>query len=411
MKFTSDAIATGYLRPDGQKGIRNKVLIIYTVNCAIQPAKRIAAHFRAAGEDVDVLGCESSRANRMHIRKFLCFINHPNVGAVLAIGHGDEETSAEQLAAFARKCGKPSDFFFVQDYGSQQSFGRGVHIVRDLLSAIKNAPRTPIYLKDLIFGAECGGSDFTSGLAANPLVGSFYDGVIDCGGTVMFEEMYEAIGLKDYLVSRCVNDRAAREIAYTYDKYLAGAIASGQFSISPGNMRGGLTSVEEKSMGAVAKSGSRPIQGVVKVTYKPPRPGVWYMDGMGDKGKGCGFGGSGDASSTLMFLTSGAHMTFLTSGRGHITGNPVGPIIKVTGNARTYQNLEEDVDVNASALINGQKTMDEMTQEVFELVSRVANGELTKGEKTGHYECVMGNMIQNPWILPEDADGYKERKA
>ena len=387
--FTSEAIASGYLRQDGQKGIRNKVLIIYTVNCASQPAKRLAAHFRAAGEDVDALGCESSRANRMLIRKLLCFINHQNIGAVLAIGHGDEETSAEQLAAFAKKCGKPSDYFFVQDLGSEKSFEKGRIIVRKLLDGLVDTPRTPVYLKDLSFGGECGGSDFTSGLAANPLVGSFFDCVVDSGGIAMFEEISEAVGLRDYLISRCANGRAAEEIAYVYDKSLSGAIAGGQFSISPGNMHGGLTSIEEKSMGAVAKSGSRPIQGVVKVANKPPRPGLWYMDCSGDGGKGHGFGGSGDASSTLMFLTCGAHMTFLTSGRGHITGNPVGPIIKVTGNARTYQNLEEDMDINASSLINGQKTIDEMTRETFDLVCRVANGELTKGEKTGHYECVM----------------------
>jgi len=384
----AEAIATGYLRPDGQKGIRNKVLIIYTVNCASQPAKRLAAHFRAEGLAVDALGCESSRANPVTIRKLLCFINHQNIGAVLVIGHGDEETSAGQLAAFAKKCGKPSDCFFVQDYGTEKSFEQGKRIVLEMLDAIKDVPRVPIYLSDLSFGGECGGSDFTSGLAANPLVGSFFDVVVDCGGIAMFEEIQEAIGLREYLISRCVNEQAAKEIAHAYDRHLAGSIASGQFSISPGNMQGGLTSIEEKSMGAVAKSGSRPIQGVVYTTHKPPRPGLWFMDGIGG-GKGGGFGGSGDASSCLMFLTCGAHMTFLTSGRGHITGNPVGPIIKVTGNARTYKNLEEDVDINASSLINGQKTMEQMTRETFELVSRVANGELTKGEKTGHYECVM----------------------
>ena len=402
-KFTSEAIANGYLRQDGQKGIRNKVLVIYTVNCASQPAKRIAAHFRAAGEDVDALGCESSCANRMLIRKLLCFINHQNVGAVLTVGHGDEETSAEKLADFAKECGKPADCIFVQSLGSEKSYEKGKHIVSGMLAAIKDVPRTPIYLSDLSFGGECGGSDFTSGLAANPLVGSFFDRVVDSGGIAMFEEISEAIGLKDYLVSRCANERAAKEMAYIYDKSFSNSVSGGQFSISPGNMHGGLTSVEEKSMGAVAKSGSRPIQGVVRVTHKPPRPGLWYMDCMGDGGKGCGFGGSGDASSTLMFLTCGAHMTFLTSGRGHITGNPVGPIIKVTGNARTYKNLEEDMDINASSLINGQKTIEEMTQETYELVCRIANGERTKGEKTGHYECIMGNMIQSPWLLPEDA--------
>ena len=377
-------IAMGYARKDGGKGIRNKVLLINTTSCADEVSRRITEHYHQLGFPVDYMGCECCENDEDLYRSDLCYVNHQNVGAVLAVGMGCEPFPTAKLAEAAREAGKPGAVLFIRDAGgTEKAVEEGIRIVDGMLEELKHTPRVPVYLSDLSFGAECGGSDFTSGLAANPLVGRFYDRVVKAGGTAMFEEIYEAVGLRDYLLSRCANEHARQQMAETYDRMFAGAKAAGQFSISPGNMRGGLTSVEEKSMGATAKSGTMPIEGVITAGHKPPHKGLWCM--FGPTYFRC-FGTGGDATAGTTFGSCGAHITFLTSGRGHITNNVLSVLVKITGNARTYQTLQDDVDVNASVVLTGEKTLDELEEDLYGLVCRIADGELTKGERSGHYE-------------------------
>ena len=246
----------------------------------------------------------------------------------------------------------------------------------------------------LIFGAECGGSDATSGLAANPVVGRVYDRLCDLGATVMFEEMYEAVGLKDVLVSRCATPEAAEQIACTYDKFFQFSEDTNQFFITPGNMRGGLTTIEEKSMGAVIKSGTRSIQGIVKIGQRPPHPGLWMMDSMPDTPNGCGPYTSEDATSILVYPTCGALLTILTSGRGHLISTPVAPTIKITGNRITAQNLHRDIDLDASPVIYGKETLDSLADQLMQIILRTAAGELTVGEALGHRDGVINQEEQ-----------------
>jgi altronate hydrolase len=169
-----------------------------------------------------------------------------------------------------------------------------------------------------------------------------------------------------------------------------------QYSISPGNFDGGLTTIEEKSMGAVVKSGSRPIQGVLKVAQRPPRNGLWLMDASSDGDFGSGFYGGGDAQGIMDMVSLGTHFNFLVTGRGHVVGTPIAPTIKITGNPNTYRKMSDDIDINAGQLLTGEKTLDQMTLELLDYVLALCAGEKTLAEKLGHHEGEIYGGYQVP---------------
>jgi altronate hydrolase len=404
--FPQTAVAQGFLRSDGKKGIRNKVLIIYTVDCSSHVAQRIADYFYNQGADVEAVGNRSCFDNQLNIRRLLAFLVHPNVGASLIIGHGCEYTQAKKLCIFAREEGRRfSEWMTVQEVGGTvKSIEAGKKIVSTLLEKLQDTPRSPLYLSDLFFGAECGGSDFASGLAGNQLVGNFFDHVVDVGGTCVFEEVAEAIGLRDWLVNRAANKQARQELIDTYDKTVYRCQLSGQYSISPGNFDGGLTTIEEKSMGAVVKSGSRPIQGVLKIAQRPRKKGLWLLDASSDKDFGSGFYGGGDAQGIMDMISLGTHFNFLVTGRGHVVGTPIAPTIKITGNPDTYRKMSDDIDINAGKLLIGEKTLAEMTAELLDRVLSFCSGEKTLAEKLGHHEGEIygGYQIPGQVVRPEE---------
>ena len=261
----------GYARRGGGKGIRNRVLVLYTVKCAEFVARQIVAESQSP--EVELVGFDGCTDNQYAVDLLISLIRHPNVGAVLAVGLGCEYVQPERLAAIAAAEGKPAGWMFIQqEGGTRPSICKGTEWVRGALEQLKETPRVEMNVSDLVIGAECGGSDYTSGLSGNVVVGRFYDWLVDQGGTALFEEIVEAIGLDSLLIRRAASEQAARELRYTYDKALDYCRSVRQYSISPGNFAGGLSTIEEKSMGAVVKSGSRPIQGVVKVSCPPPRP-------------------------------------------------------------------------------------------------------------------------------------------
>ena len=271
----------------------------------------------------------------------------------------------------------------------------GKAAVEQLLEGLKDTPRAPFSWSDLVIAGECGGSDYTSGLAANPLLGLLHDDLRSQGATVLFEEMYEAIGLKELLLSKCADETARAQIGATYDKYFDYAVKGGQFALAPGNIRGGLTTIEEKSMGAVCKIGTSPITGVLKLCQKPEKPGLYYVDMISDDETGCGFSVSEDASSDLLYATCGAHVCILTSGRGHVVNNPIIPTLKITGNRVSYQRLAGDMDFDASSALTGENTLEQLKEQLKDLLVRVLSGKPTKGEALGHREAILNFENQN----------------
>ena len=384
-----EAVWQGYGRGDGSVGIRNKVLVVYTVECAHFVAEQIV---RQSGDsETELIGFSGCTDNQYAVRLLLALVRHPNVGAVLAVGLGCEYTQPQRLAEAAQQSGRPARWFFIQDMGgTAASIAHGVDCVRWLRAQLQDTPRIPMRLRDLVVGAECGGSDYTSGLAGNVAVGRFYDVLTAQGGTAVFEEIVEAVGLRGLLAERAANEQARQEITRTYDKAMAYCQSVRQYSISPGNFMGGLSTIEEKSMGAVVKSGTAPIQGVIKVGQRPPHGGLWLLDTTPDPHwMQFGITNPNDNEGLMALAAAGCHVTILVTGRGNVVGSAVAPVIKVTGNSRTFHRLQDDMDFDAGPVLTGAETPAALGLRLADTVLAVAGGRLTRAEVLGHREyCI-----------------------
>jgi altronate hydrolase len=385
----------GYGRQDGSKGIRNKLLIVYTVECSSFVAKKIAG--KLDDDRVDVVGFDGCCDNDYAVRLLLSLARHPNIGAVLAVGLGCEYVQPQLLAKKAAESGRPADWFFIQQHGGTLgSIEYGVQRARDLLNRLNDTPTVKMGFGDLVIGAECGGSDYTSGLAGNVLVGRFFDRLQDLGGTAVFEEIVEAVGLKDQLTSRAADDCVREQIAFTYDKALDYCKSVRQYSVSPGNFAGGLSSIEEKSMGAVVKSGTKPITGVLKVAQKPEKNGLWLLDSTPDPyWMQFGYTNPNDNEGLMDLISCGCQLVFLVTGRGNVVGSAVSPVFKITGNSDTYQRLSGDMDFNAGPVLSGESTVEELCDRLFKAVDSICSGAKTKAESLGHKEYFIPYKFQN----------------
>ena len=375
----------GYLRPDGRKGIRNLVLVIYTVECA-----QHVAHLIAANEpNTHVIGFPGCYDNQYAVRLILALARHPNVGAVLAVGLGCEYTRPDKIAEVVQRSGRPASWFYIQEAGgTAKSITKGKTILADLRQQVtETAVSVPMSLSDLVIGAECGGSDATSGIAGNPVVGAFYDLLVDQGGTAIFEEIVEMLGLKSIVLERAATPEARIQLATTYDKAEWYCKEVRQYSVSPGNFAGGLTTIEDKSMGAFIKGGSRPIQGVIKVSEQPLHPGLWIMDSVPDPHfLQFGYTNPNDTEGIMDLLSAGAQIILFITGRGSVIGAPIAPLIKITGNRKTYQHMEGDMDFDASLVLTGEMSMAEAALALLEKVVQIAQGNMSKSEALGHRE-------------------------
>jgi altronate dehydratase large subunit len=384
----SDPLAvswTGYRRADGRKGVRNLVLVIYTVECA-----QHVAHAIAAGEqDVHVIGFPGCFDNAYAIRLMLALARHPNVGAVLAVGLGCEYTQPEKIAEAVRASHRPAEWFFIQQSGgTTQSIRRGKEAVGRLREQTRAlAECVPMTLADLTIGAECGGSDGTSGLAGNPVVGTCFDLLVRQGGSAVFEETVEMIGLGEHLRARAASPAAAEQLAFAYEKAVRYSREVRQYSISPGNFAGGLTTIEEKSLGAFAKGGSQPIQGIIKVAQAPPTPGLWILDSVPDQHfMQFGYTNPNDTEGLMDLISAGAQIVLFITGRGSVIGSPIAPLIKVTGNRATFEAMSEDMDFDASGVLAGDMSVAQAGSSLLDLVVKTAAGEPSKPEHLGHRE-------------------------
>lgn len=390
-------ICEAYLRSDGKKGIRNKVLIIYTVECSKHVAESISIHFQEQGQDVDVIGSLACLDNQSIIQRLLAYCVHPNVGAVLIVGHGCEYIEPAKIRDFAIKHGRLAESFFLQDVGGTTAgITLGCNIVENMLDQLQHVPKTTMYQHELIIGAKCGGSDFTSGIAGNAVIGRLFEYHTGQGGIAMMEEMAEAIGLKKHLVSRAVSQTVAEEVALTYDKTVEFCRKLGHYSISPGNFVGGLTTIEEKSMGAVVKMGNCQIEGILKIAQQPSHSGFWILDVIPDYVVEPAFLYGGDATGLLDQIACGCHLVLFNTGRGHVGGTPVAPVLKMTGNQTVYDKLCHDIDFCAGTVLTGEETKEQAAQRLWELIRNVCAGQKVLAEVVGHRQGTLFFNYQDP---------------
>lgn len=376
----------GYRRKIGPPGIRNKILVVYTVECAQFAAEQIAA--RCGDSETEVIGFAGCTDNAYAIRLLLALIRHPNVGGVIAVGLGCEYTQPERLAQAASESGRLAQWFFIQDVGgTAPAIEKGVALAQEMRRQLADTPRCSMGMEDLIVGSECGGSDYTSGLAGNVAVGRFYDQLAALGGTAIFEEIVEAVGLEQLLVQRAVSPEVGQQLSRTYHKAMDYCKSVRQYSVSPGNFAGGLSTIEEKSAGAVVKSGSSPIQGVLKVGQVPERSGLWLLDSTPDPHwMQFGITNPNDNEGLMDLISCGCHLTILVTGRGNVVGSAVAPVIKVTGNSTTFARMSGDMDLDTGSVLRGEESPSNAGERLGLLAAEVASGKLTKAEQLGHKE-------------------------
>ncbi len=377
----------GFLRSDGRKGIRNHIAVAYLVECAHHVAREIAWPHRGQAHTIGFPGCyPNAYAQKMMER--LC--THPNVGAVLLVSLGCESFNRFALEKTVRKSGRPVETVVIQnDGGTSQSILKGQTWIEGMLNKIEKTPRVPIDLGELVIGTVCGGSDGTSGISGNPAAGFAFDRLVEAGATCIFEETGELIGCEDIIAARAATPELAGELRASVEKAARYYATLGYGSFAAGNADGGLTTIEEKSMGAYIKSGSSVISGLIKPGDIPPSGGLYMMDVVPDGEVRFGFPNISDNVEIAEMMASGAHITLFVTGRGSVVGSALAPVIKIAANPKMYEQLSEDMDVNAGRIVTGDASISDIGDQIYETVLDVAAGAKTKSEALGHAEFIL----------------------
>jgi altronate hydrolase len=404
----------GYRRADGRVGTRNYVAIISTVNCSAHVTREIAHHFTpdrlAPYPNVDGVialthpyGCSAQVGGAEHrqLQRVLAgMANHPNVGAYVLVGLGCEVNQISDLVKCidsrpgpppsnkSRSTGKGAPTFTIQDLGgTRTTIAAGIQAVEELLTQVNAIQRTPQPIAELMIALQCGGSDSWSGVTANPLVGMVGDEIVRQGGSIVLAETTEIYGAEHLLTRRAINEEVGRKLIdqvkwwEMYTKQIGTEIDNNP---SPGNKAGGLTTIYEKALGAIAKGGSTPLTGVYAYAEPITTRGLAFMDSPGN-----------DWTSVTGEVASGCNLVLFTTGRGSVFGFKPAPSIKIATNTPLFDRLSEDLDFNAGRILDGEK-MQDLVQELLELTIAVASGRPSKSEAQG-----IGEAEFAPWHLGE----------
>jgi altronate dehydratase large subunit len=390
---TSSGAFLGYPRSDGRVGVRNHVLVVPTVICSAVVAERIAASIAPVGTAVPHLaGCGQLGPDLTTTHDTLAaYCRHPNVGAVIVVALGCEQVVAQYLAEAARLSGKPAHIVAIQSEGGTiRATARGIELARVFAGDLARVERQWCLASSLILSVKCGGSDYTSGLASNPVVGRVADRLVDGGGAVVLGEIAEIMGAEHLLAGRASTPDTAARLLRVVSRVEAEAMALGLdirgTQPSPGNIRGGLTTIEEKSLGATHKAGDRArLEDVVGYSAPITRKGLTVMDTPGL-----------DVESVTGMVGGGAQIVLFTTGLGTPTGNPIAPVIKITGNARTGQTMADNIDVDVSGVMSETESLDGAADRLLTELLAVCSGRPTAAERLGHREFAIHR--RNPTI-------------
>lgn len=374
----------GYRRADGQVGSRNYVAIIPSVTCANDVANAIAHEVQGTVVYLHHQGCCQLPPDLDRVTDTLISLGKsPNVGAVLIVSLGCEGTDHERMYKELSATGKPVEIIHIQELGGvTNAIREGTDIARRLVIEISGLQREPAEINEIVMAIKCGASDTTSGMASNCVIGYVADKLVDLGATVVFGETTEFLGGEHLLARRAVNKQIAEKILQIVDDMENRAKSVGcdmrRGQPTPGNIAGGLSSIEEKSLGAIVKSGSSPIQGVLSYPeHVTTQKGLWIKDTPGREPE----------ILTGMAATGAQFMCFST-GRGAPQGFPSMPVIKICGNPNTYERMKNDMDLNAGLIITGDKTIEQVGEEAIAKLIRVLNGEITKNEAIQYFSAI-----------------------
>ena len=383
----------GYMRPDGKVGSRNYVAVVPSVVCANEVAEAISNQVMNCRPLLHHQGCCQLPPDLERVTDTLISLAcHPNAGAVLVVSLGCEGTDVDRLLEAVAKSGKPYDIVRLQEIGgTANAIAEGIKKAQRLSMAISGLQREPFDLTHFVMGIKCGGSDATSGLASNCAIGYVADKIVDQGGTVMFGEVTEFIGAEHILARRARTPEVGEKILKLVDametraKSLGCDMRKGQ--PTPGNIAGGLTTIEEKSLGAIMKSGSRTIEGVLEYPeMSAGKGGLWIKDTPGR-----------EIEILTGMAAGGAQCITFSTGRGAPQGFPILPVIKICGNPNTYERMSNDMDLNAGLIIQGKSSIEEVGEVLYQKLLRTLSGEQCKGESI-YYSKSMDIYCMGPVI-------------
>ncbi len=382
----SGATFMGYKRADGRVGVRNHVLVLPSVMCANHVVDLIG---RKVPDVVTVghpTGCAQVGADFEQTKRTMAgFAANPNVGAVLVVGLGCETNESKALAQEIAARGQRVEVIGIQECGNTtETIAKGVAIAKDLLLEAASAERTECPVSALIVGTECGGSDGFSGITANPALGYASDRVVAEGGTVILAELPELVGAEHLLAARAT-EPVAKKLYELIDRVEARARAMHvdirYGNPTQGNMAGGLTTIEEKSLGAAYKGGSTELREVLEYADRPTSSGLVVMDTPGQ-----------DIEQLTGMVAGGAQVVVFTTGRGTPTGCPIAPVIKVATNTTMFERMRENMDVNAGAIVDGTRTLEQVGDEIFGWIVDAANGREPAAEVLGFRDFAINRI-------------------
>ncbi len=371
---------SGYRRPDGTAGLRNHVLVIPSVVCANRVARGISQQVDGTIWVEHQHGCCQLGADaELTTRILVAHGTHPNVYGVIVVGLGCETLRAQDIAARIQEhCPyKPVHTVIMQDLGgSIKATANGAAAAREMTKTAATLTRTPIAVSELILGTECGGSDACSGISANPSLGVASDLLIDAGGTVILAETTELIGAEHLVAARAANKQLAKQCYEVIHRCEQAAMAMGVDmrggQPTPGNIEGGLSSIEEKSLGCIRKAGSRPLQDIVDYAMPVTKKGLVWMDTPGH-----------DIEQITGMVAGGCHIVVFTTGRGTCCGSPIAPTLKVASNTQLFERMLDNMDINAGTVVTGEETIQQVGQKIFNEIILTASGKPAKAEVLG----------------------------
>lgn len=380
----------GYKRPDGLVGIRNHVLILPTCACASETCRVVSQQVAGSIHIINNSGCAEVKANEDMTQTILRgFAANPNIFGTVVIGLGCENVGHRELReAIEKITNKPIVSFGIQEEGGTPNTIRlAVRAAREMVAAASIQKREPCGMSNLILGLECGGSDATSGFAANPALGYVSDKLIAMGASTVMAETIELIGAEHVLARR----GATREIhdqiitiCKDFEDYLH---AMGQDcrhgQPMPGNKEGGLSTLEEKSLGCINKGGTSPIVEVVAEGRRPTKKGAIIMDTPGY-----------DIACNTAMIAGGCQMIAFTTGRGTPTGHAIAPIFKITGNRATFERMKDNIEVDVSALTAGEISIEQAGEIIYHEMMEIIEGKLTKAETYGFSDTAIDRICR-----------------
>lgn len=380
MKF-ADVNFKGFRRADGKVGIRNYLGILSTVTCANQACQDIGRSIKGSCVFTHQQGCGLTRADLSMVEKTLINLGcHPNLGAVLVVGLGCEGVKADRVVQGIAKTGKLVDMIQIQSEGGySRALEKACIKAQKFSKAISEVKSEPVQIKEIRLGIKCGASDPTSGIAANPAVGKAVDLLIEAGGSAVFGETTEIVGAEHILARRCKDNKIAEKLLFLVQDLekrlcMCGTDIRGG-NPSAGNISAGLTTLEEKSLGAIVKSGSTEIMDVLQYGECPPfGSGLFFVDSPGR-----------EPECLSALAAAGCQAILFSTGIGAPQGFPFVPVLKISGNRKTVAGLSDFIDVDVSRIISGEETCDAAGRSILNAILNVCSGQPTKAEATGYY--------------------------